>query len=55
MAQTEPYPKVITASLPTLHVQYEHKFKNYELPDITHIVVQWVPLWILHAEAYNEY
>ncbi|CAG7966241.1 unnamed protein product [Penicillium nalgiovense] len=39
MAETRSSPEVTTASLPALDVQYENKFKDYELSDITHIVV----------------
>lgn len=40
MAETRSPPQVTTASLPVLDVHYEHKFKDYDLSDITHIVVQ---------------
>ncbi|KGO64041.1 hypothetical protein PITC_012780 [Penicillium italicum] len=39
MAETRSSPNVITASLPALEVQREDKFKDYNLSDITHVVV----------------
>ncbi|KAJ6187718.1 hypothetical protein N7519_002626 [Penicillium mononematosum] len=39
MAETRSPPEVTTSTLPTLDVQYENKFKDYELSDITHIVI----------------
>ncbi|KAJ5255570.1 hypothetical protein N7497_006944 [Penicillium chrysogenum] len=39
MAETRSPPEVTTASLPVLDVHYEHKFRDYDLSGITHIVV----------------
>ena len=40
MADIPSAPEGITASLPALDVQYESKFKDYDLSEITHVVIQ---------------
>ncbi|KAJ5960399.1 uncharacterized protein N7479_007549 [Penicillium vulpinum] len=39
MAETRSYPETITTSLPGFSVKCEEKYKDYDLTDITHVVV----------------